>query len=690
MSAVGSDQVKSQLKGTSVPQCRWPHQIDGANVLPWIESIEQYDQVLRTGDTVTATQGLAQIAARLAECSGTVLHLMHHGRCIAAAVHGVPRDFPSILGIALEAERAAELTAVSVPDVRRCAELEGTFAAEALHSKGIRSMQVLALQGRSGLGANLVLLASQSGELADATKRGIRLIAERMFLVVEHNMMVHAAHADSSQLRAVLDAASDAIIGTDAAGCILSANRASARVFGESETALIGRSLASLIDPVDRDIIATLLAGNGASERGPDESAATPLHGVQVRALRTGAAATADGGARTDRSDTTLEVSVSSLDGGFGRTVILRDVTARRNAEARMRETDRLAVIGTLAAGLGHDLNNVLFPIRAHTNALASLTAREDLGGAETHISSIRASVAYLQHLADALHALALDPDGEGDGVVSTDLGHWWTQSGPLLQKALHRAADLEVRIARSLPAVSVPPHALTRAVLNLLVNAAEAMPEGRARELSRVILRADADALGENVVIEVIDNGIGMSEEVQRRALDMFFTTKTRGLGTGLGLPLVRRVVERAGGALEIRSRPGAGATVRLRIPVVHEAISERRAIASVQVEDGRVAAIVRGFLEAHGARIDGELALDDVDVLVVDADRVAVGGARRWITVHPPSQLVVLGKLPRAEREGLEEIGVTLVQDIHDIAAIERALDHVMEISKQEERSE
>jgi hypothetical protein len=73
-----------------------------------------------------------------------------------------------------------------------------------------------------------------------------------------------------------------------------------------------------------------------------------------------------------------------------------------------------------------------------------------------------------------------------------------------------------------------------------------------------------------------------------------------------------------------------------------------------------------------------------------VVDADRVAVGGARRWITVHPPSQLVVLGKLPRAEREGLEEIGVTLVQDIHDIAAIERALDHVMEISKQEERSE
>jgi hypothetical protein len=97
-----------------------------------------------------------------------------------------------------------------------------------------------------------------------------------------------------------------------------------------------------------------------------------------------------------------------------------------------------------------------------------------------------------------------------------------------------------------------------------------------------------------------------------------------------------------------------------------------------------------VRGFLEAHGAVIDGELALDDVDVLVVDADRVAVCGARRWITVHAPEQLVVLGKLPRAEREGLQEIGATLVQDIHDIAAIERALDAAMEHSKQEKRSE
>jgi chemotaxis protein histidine kinase CheA len=169
-----------------------------------------------------------------------------------------------------------------------------------------------------------------------------------------------------------------------------------------------------------------------------------------------------------------------------------------------------------------------------------------------------------------------------------------------------------------------------------------------------------------------------------------MFFTTKTRGLGTGLGLPLVRRVVERAGGALEIRSRPGAGATVRLRIPVVSDTAPPRQPVASVQIEDGRVAAVVRGFLEAHGARIDGDLALDDVDVLVVDASRVPVCGARRWITVHPPAQLVVLGKLPRAEREGLEEIGVTLVRDIHDIAAIERALEDAMEISKQEQTNE
>lgn len=681
MQAVGTNRADVPSPGSAAACANWPQRIDGDTVLPWIEGIERYDEILRAGDAVSAAQGLSHVAIVVSECVGAVLHVAHNGRCIASAVQGVPRDFPAIVGVPLDAVWLDDLAQMSVPDVACCAELKGTFASEALQSRGVRSIQSLALHGRSGLAARLTLMSRHAGTLGGAADRSIRLIANRMFLALEHSMMVQAAYSDSARLRAVLDSATDAIIATDPCGRIATANRASTRVFGMTERELVGTSIESLVDPADRELVRSLLS---AEDPVLAAGAENPSH--QVRRVRVGDT----GAVRTTEAEIALEISVSRHEGGLGRTIIVRDVTVRRNTEARMRETDRLAVIGTLAAGLGHDLNNVLFPIRAHTNALSALATREQVEPAEPHIAAIRASVAYLQHLADSLHALALDPEGEGDGIVSTDLREWWEQSGPLLRKALHRVADLEVRIAGSLPPVSVPPHALTRAVLNLLVNAAEAMPEGRACELSRVILRADADARGENVLIEVVDNGIGMSDEVQRRALDMFFTTKTRGLGTGLGLPLVRRVVERAGGALEIRSRPGAGATVRLRVPVVSETASPRPPVASVQIEDGRVADVVRGFLEAHGARIDGELALDDVDVLVVDSSRLAVCGARRWVTVHPPSQLVVLGKLPRAEREELEEIGVTLVRDIHDIAAIERALEDAMEISKQEQTNE
>ena len=642
-------------------------------VFSWIEAVEQYEEVLASGDSDAVVQGFALVASKMADCAGAVLHVALHGRCIAVAVHGLPRDLPGLLGMPIDATSLAALASLSIADLHACPELDGTFAREALVSRGFRSAQTISLGGRTGQIARLTLFCGEPGFLATTTERAIRLVARRMFATLDYSSVVQSAHADSAQLRGVMDSASDAIVGTDAAGVIRLANPAVSRLFGAPESSFIGSPIDTVIDPADRVLLQQLL-GDRHSELA-----------VQRRATAHQVA-----GLRRDGAPLALDITVSALEGGLGFTVILRDVTQRKNAEARLRENDRLAVIGTLAAGLGHDLNNVLFPIRAHTNAIASIAAKQGVEACEPHLSAVRASVAYLQHLADSLHSLALDPEGDGDGIVSTDLRAWWTQSGPLLQKALHRSADLDVCIASALPSVAVPPHALTRAVLNLLVNAAEAMPEGRARELSRVMLRADLDLARDEVVLEVIDNGIGMSEEVQRRATDMFFTTKTRGLGTGLGLPLVRRVVERAGGSLELRSRVGAGTTIRMRLPIVRDAPAEQPSVVAVQVEDGRLADIVRGFLEAHGAVIDGELALDDVDVLVVDADRVAVCGARRWITVHAPEQLVVLGKLPRAEREGLQEIGATLVQDIHDIAAIERALDAAMEHSKQEKRSE
>src|SRR6185295_5776682 len=196
------------------------------------------------------------------------------------------------------------------------------------------------------------------------------------------------------------------------------------------------------------------------------------------------------------------------------------------------------------------------------------------------HVDEIRKSVAYLQQLADGLHFLALDPETEEDargGGGATDLSQWWSQTGALLSKAVPKHVRVSASFPADLPSAGLAAHGLTQAVLNLVVNAGEAIPgpteRKRRQGIVRVWARATEDSHGAWVHLGVTDNGSGMTEDVKRRAFEMFFTTKPRGLGTGLGLALVRNVVERVGGRVEIESEVGKGTTVLMIVPAARTA---------------------------------------------------------------------------------------------------------------------
>lgn len=376
----------------------------------------------------------------------------------------------------------------------------------------------------------------------------------------------------------------------------------------------------------------------------------------------------------------------------------------------KLRMSDRLASIGTLAAGLGHDMNNVLLPVRARLNALRASDKVQTPD--RVHVQEIQRSVSYLQQLADGLHFLALDPETEEDargGGGSTDLHRWWSQVGTLLSKAVPKHVRVGASFPAGLPHAGVPAHGLTQAVLNLVVNAGEAIGHtpGRKRRVGQVriwakqgepLLGAGAgvDAAGGNrrglwLHIGVTDNGTGMSDDVRRRAFEMFYTTKPRGLGTGLGLALVRKVVEKAGGHVELTSEVGKGTTVLLVLPAAgttrERGEASERLSAVIALSDGRARAMIGHLLESGGVRvISGERS--DVPIRITEPTAAGLAESRTWRRGMPEGQLVLLGRADRrlaASWSALAPVTIDTPNDLEVVRAVINRAVSVVERSAQ-----
>lgn len=357
----------------------------------------------------------------------------------------------------------------------------------------------------------------------------------------------------------------------------------------------------------------------------------------------------------------------------------------RRRAEARLAESqerlrvsDRLASLGTLVAGLGHDMNNVLFPLRCRLDALNWDELPANL---REVVESSRDSVDYLQQLGSGLRLLAADPEDTGASVEVTAPLAWWAQVEPLISKMIPDEVSIAVDIPEDLPLITVAPHRLTQAVMNLIVNAAEAMPSG-----GRVRIDVSTDGTRREVAITVRDEGVGMSDEIRQRALDPFFTTKKRSLSTGLGLSLVLGVVRRSKGTLRIDSRPGEGTAVRLVFPAARVSGARRRRCnggpdsATVSLRDLRTAAWVSNVLESAGYTVsvaeDGDPR--DSDIWVTEATHKNLTTARRFLTGQEQGQIIVLGSAGTA----WTGLGAIVVEDASNLDAIKSAVCEVAPI--------
>jgi PAS domain S-box-containing protein len=252
------------------------------------------------------------------------------------------------------------------------------------------------------------------------------------------------------------------------------------------------------------------------------------------------------------------------------------DVTRRHEAEDRLREAQekllvatRLASVGTLAAGVAHEVNNPLAWVTSNLGyALEVLSARSgpELRGDLELREALEEALQGADRIASIVKAMrSLGRPSDAEGPRATDVLAELHDALQMVRNQLVQRARLEVHVPERLPRTWARTNELGRVFLNVLVNAAQAIPEGRASE-NRIAVTVREQ--GADIVVEVADTGVGIPLQARDRIFEPFFTTKAVGLGTGLGLSIARSIIEGAGGGIDFESEEGRGTTFRIRLP--------------------------------------------------------------------------------------------------------------------------
>lgn len=280
----------------------------------------------------------------------------------------------------------------------------------------------------------------------------------------------------------------------------------------------------------------------------------------------------------------------------------LRDELAqRRRREESLRES--MMTIGTLSSGLGHDMGNVLQALRLRLESLGMMELSEH---AQSDLRAIGDVMDYLQRLANALRMLAGDARAESAEHAVTRLRSWYNDVQSLMRHALHHSIDLVVEIPQRLPPARVPAVALTQIIFNLVQNAGQALTGVPG---ARVRIRAERVRDAEQIRLVVQDNGPAMTRDSLRRVFEPHYAPRERP-ASGLGLPLVRTLVQHAGGEITADSGP-EGTTFTVTLPIGEARRHPRRRaaearIARVTIEDTRTRMQVTRTLQRRGYFVD------------------------------------------------------------------------------------
>lgn len=275
-------------------------------------------------------------------------------------------------------------------------------------------------------------------------------------------------------------------------------------------------------------------------------------------------------------------------------TGVVSDITERKEADAQLAQSHKMDAIGQLTGGVAHDFNNLLTPIVGSLDLLRR-RSKEDEKAQRLIGSALQAAeraATLTQRLLAFARRQALKPQAIDAGVLIEGMSD-------LLKRSLGPSISIVFELPRRLPPVRVDPNQLELALLNLAINARDAMPGGGKLTITATSIVADdrnvldLDA-GGYVRITAADTGIGMDKATLARATEPFFSTKGVGKGTGLGLSMIHGLAAQSGGTLRIESEPGKGTSIAIWLPVTDEAVAANDAGSAEPVHARRAARIL------------------------------------------------------------------------------------------------
>ncbi len=482
-----------------------------------------------------------------------------------------------------------------------------------------------------------------------------------------------------SRLASIIDSSEDAIISKGLDGTIASWNKGAERIYGYAPEETVGKHI-SLLAPPDRpdeiEEILRKIAGGGSIE-----------HYESVRVAK-------------DGRHLNVSISVSPLHDAqgniIGASAIARDVTAQKRAEGQLHQAQKMEGIGRLAGGVAHDFNNILGIINACAEFLRDRI--DPASEPSPYIENIKKAIERGSSLTRQLLAFSRSAAVEPRLL---DLNERLQDITKLLRPLM--GDDVEILVVSKSPAaiVEADPGQLDQIVVNLAVNARDAMPRGGKFILETTATRFDEDfheqhqtvPAGKYVQLAVSDTGNGMDEATMSHIFEPFFTTKELGKGTGLGLATVYGIVKQSAGHIRVYSELGHGTTFRIYLPNAdhkiglesnkeEEIVTPKRPGATILLveDDEIVRGLTRKTLEEHGYSVveadDGQSALEwieahpgQIDLLLTDVVMRRMSGPQlveRLQTEQPNLKVIYMsgytGELI-AERDLLKR-GIALLE--------------------------